>query len=212
MSDSTDKSDKRQKLLEIAEKLFAKHGFEAVSVRQLAAEAEVNLAMVSYYFGSKDGLFQELIKSKFPQTRGMLEDFAQSDMHPWEKLTRTIDMYVDKFFLGRAFHRVVMREMSLQQRPDHVTLIREHMVGNQELIRGFIHEGQQKGLFRYVDVELTVASVFGTLSAAINQGALTCSLLKEKDPEELYSEKNRERYKQHLKALLHSHLMATGPG
>lgn len=209
MSDSTDKSDKRQKLLDVAEQLFAKHGFEAVSVRQLAAEADVNLAMVSYYFGSKDGLFQELIKSKFPKTRSILEDLAQSDVHPWEKLTRTIDMYVDKFFQGRAFHRVIMREMSLQQRPEHVTLIRENMARNQELIRGFILEGQQKGLFRYVDVELTIASLFGTLSSAINQGALTCSMLGEKDPEELYSDKNRERFKQHLKAMLHSHLMTS---
>jgi len=210
MSDHSDKEDKRQKLLEVAEMLFAKHGFEAVSVRQLASEAEVNLSMVSYYFGSKDGLFQEVIQSKFPQTRGILEDLAQSPIHPWEKLTQTIDMYVDKFFLGRAFHRVIMREMSLQQRPAHVNLIREHMSRNQELIRGFIHEGQQKGLFKYVDVELTIATLFGTISAAINQGALTCALLKETDPEALYSDQNRERYKQHLKAMLHAHLMHLG--
>lgn len=212
MSDSTDKLDKRQKLLEIAEQLFAKHGFEAVSVRQLAAEADVNLAMVSYYFGSKDGLFQALIISKFPKTRGILEDLAQSDLHPWEKLTRTIDMYVDKFFLGRAFHRVIMREMSLQQRPEHVALIRENMALNQEIIRSFIVEGQQKGLFRYVDVELTIASLFGTISSAINQGALTCSMLGETDPEQLYSDKNRERFKQHLKSMLQSHLMAANQG
>jgi AcrR family transcriptional regulator len=210
MSDTCDKADKRQKLLEVAESLFAKHGFEAVSVRQLAAEADVNLSMVSYYFGSKDGLFQELIKSKFPQTRSVLEDLAQSDIHPWEKLTITIDMYVDKFFLGRAFHRVIMREMSLQQRPEHVNLIREHMARSQELIRGFIHEGQKKGLFKYVDVELTIATLFGTLSSAINQGALTCSMLKETNLEALYSDQNRERYKQHLKALLHAHLMTAG--
>jgi len=210
MSDTCDKADKRQKLLEVAESLFAKHGFEAVSVRQLAAEADVNLSMVSYYFGSKDGLFQEMIKSKFPQTRSVLEDLAQSDIHPWEKLTITIDMYVDKFFLGRAFHRVIMREMSLQQRPEHVNLIREHMARSQELIRGFIHEGQKKGLFKYVDVELTIATLFGTLSSAINQGALTCSMLKETNLEALYSDQNRERYKQHLKALLHAHLMTAG--
>lgn len=210
MSDPNDKQDKRQLLLEVAEQLFAKHGFEAVSVRQLAAEADVNLAMVSYYFGSKDGLFLELIKSKFPKTRSILEDIAQSDIHPWEKITRTIDLYVDKFFLGRAFHRVVMREMSMQQRPELVKIISENMIRNQETIRGFIIEGQQKGLFRYVDVALTVASLFGTISTAINQGAMTCRMLQESDPEAIYSDKNRERYKQHLKAMLHSHLVAPG--
>ena len=202
-----DKTDKRQKLLEVAEELFAKHGFEAVSVRKLAAEADVNLAMVNYYFESKDGLFKELIESKFPRSREALEALAKSDIHPWEKLTRTIDMYVDKFFSGKTFHRMIMREMSLQQRPQLVELIKEYMSRNQEIIRGFVLEGQQKGFFRYVDVELTVASLFGTVSAAVNQGMLTSCLLGEKDPEILYSDKYRDRYKQHLKSLLHSHLM-----
>jgi hypothetical protein len=84
------------------------------------------------------------------------------------------------------------------------------MARSQELIRGFIHEGQKKGLFKYVDVELTIATLFGTLSSAINQGALTCSMLKETNLEALYSDQNRERYKQHLKALLHAHLMTAG--
>lgn len=212
MGDHNDKTDKREKLLEVAEQLFAKHGFEAVSVRKLAAEADVNLAMVNYYFDSKDGLFLELIKSKFPKTREILAELAASDIHPWEKLTRTIDMYVDKLFLGRAFHRVIMREMSLQQRPDIVELIREHMSKNQELIQGFVLEGQQKGLFRYVDVELTIASLFGTIYSAVNQGMLTSRMLGEQDPEAIYSEKYRERYKQHLKALLHAHLIGTHPG
>ncbi len=207
MSDTTDKLDKRQILLEVAEQLFAKHGYEAVSVRQLASEAGVNLAMVSYYFGSKDGLFEELLQSKFPQTRGILEDLSESNMHPWEKISRTIDLYVDKFFKGRAFHRVIMREMSLQQRPGLVQIIQENMARNHTIIRGFISEGQEKGLFRYVDIELTVATLLGTISMAVNQRALLCQVLKETDPEEVYSEKNRERYKQHLKGMLQSHLM-----
>ncbi len=55
MADTTgaEKTDKRQHLLDTAESLFAQQGYEAVSIRQLAAEAGVNVAMVSYYFGSK---------------------------------------------------------------------------------------------------------------------------------------------------------------
>lgn len=207
MPDNIDKTDKRQHLLEVAERLFSNHGFEAVSIRQLAAEAGVNLAMVSYYFGSKEGLFQELIHYKLPKTRDILEELKTSSLHPWEKMTRTIDMYVDKFFQGRAFHRMIMREISLQQRPENVELIKSYMSQNLELIRGFILEGQQKGLFRYVDVELTIATLFGTISGAVNQNSMVCKMLNETDPEEVYSEKNRERYKQHLKAMLQSHLM-----
>ena len=41
-----------------AEKLFSEQDFDAVSVRDIAKEANVNIAMISYYFGSKEKLFE----------------------------------------------------------------------------------------------------------------------------------------------------------
>lgn len=207
-STPSEKTDKRKALLEVAERLFAEHGFEAVSIRQLAQEAGVNLAMVSYYFGSKEGLFQELLAEKFPYTREMLESLSRdSDLSPWEKLSRTVDMYVEKLFNGRQFHRVIMREMSLRQRPEIVKIITENMAKNMALIRGFIKEGQEKGLFRYVDTELTVTSMFGALHAFINNGPLVCQILNEPEESGIYSEANKNRMKNHLKSMLQSHLM-----
>ena len=46
-------SDTKSRLLRVAERLFAEHGFDGVSVRQLTAAAGVNLAAVNYHFGSK---------------------------------------------------------------------------------------------------------------------------------------------------------------
>src|ERR1700744_6558775 len=43
-----------------AERLFALHGFQNVSVRDITAEAGVNLASVNYHFGSKDALLFEI--------------------------------------------------------------------------------------------------------------------------------------------------------
>ena len=50
--------DKRDQILEAAEELFAQKGFEGTSVRDLAKKAKVNVAMISYYFGSKEKLFE----------------------------------------------------------------------------------------------------------------------------------------------------------
>ena len=210
MSDNNaEKIDRRQQLLDVAERLFAQKGYEAVSIRDLASEAGVNVAMVSYYFGSKDKLFEALIESKMPRTRERLEELAASGLSPWEKLSQVIDMYAEKFFAGRAFHRVVMREMSLQQRPEHVNLIAGYMERNIELIRGFIVEGQEKGIFRYVDVELTIATIFGSLSTIINNRLLVCMMTKEAE-EIVYNEQFKNRFKNHLKALLQAHLVIAG--
>lgn len=52
----------RDQILESAWKLFSERGFEDVSVRDVTNDASVNLASVSYHFGSKDGLIQEVVK------------------------------------------------------------------------------------------------------------------------------------------------------
>ena len=51
-------ADTKTRILDTAESLFMEHGFEATSLRSLTAAAGVNLAAVSYHFGSKEELFQ----------------------------------------------------------------------------------------------------------------------------------------------------------
>jgi len=53
------------RLLDAAEKLFAKHGFDGVGMRQLADEAKVNLGAATYHFGSKETLFIETFMRRF---------------------------------------------------------------------------------------------------------------------------------------------------
>ena len=49
--------DRQQAILLAAEKLFAQRGYHAVTIRQIADEAGVPLALVGYYFGPKHDLF-----------------------------------------------------------------------------------------------------------------------------------------------------------
>lgn len=206
----SDKNGKREFMLTVAERLFARHGFEAVSIRQLVEEAKVNIAMVKYYFGSKDGLFKALIDEKFPRTREQVNELANSSLDPWEKLLATIDIYTEKFFDEHDFHRIIMREMSLSQRPKHVELITEHFAYILGVIHGFIIEGQQKGMFRSVDVGLTLATVFGAFSTLVGQGKLMCIVMQEDCEAQIYSESSRIRFQEHLKELLRVHLLANG--
>lgn len=54
--------DTRNRLLAAAEDLFADRGFTAVSIRDIAAEADVNVAAVNYHFHSKDNLYVEVLR------------------------------------------------------------------------------------------------------------------------------------------------------
>lgn len=51
----------RENLLNAAERLFARHGYDGVGMRVLAAEAQVNLGAATYHFGSKENLYIETV-------------------------------------------------------------------------------------------------------------------------------------------------------
>ena len=52
----------RDRILRTAERLFAERGFSNVSVRELAGEAKVNIALIGYHFTSKEGLLSEVYR------------------------------------------------------------------------------------------------------------------------------------------------------
>lgn len=56
--------DLRDVILDTAEVFFADHGFNGASLRDIAGAAQVNQAMIRYYFGSKDALFDEVFRRR----------------------------------------------------------------------------------------------------------------------------------------------------
>lgn len=54
-------SESKRRLLDAAELLFAEHGFEAVSVRDITQHAKANVAAINYHFGTRDGLIALIV-------------------------------------------------------------------------------------------------------------------------------------------------------
>jgi TetR/AcrR family transcriptional regulator len=80
--------DTRLKLIETATPLFAKKGFAAVSVREVAHAAGANVAAVSYHFGGKEGLYQAVLEEQFEPIREGLERIkTMPPLPPVERLT-----------------------------------------------------------------------------------------------------------------------------
>ena len=114
--------DRRQAILLAAEKLFAQHGYHAVTIRQIAEEAGVPLALVGYYFGPKADLYQQIYRERAGYIRARLEALATAqEQAPKGRLLEEI---VKAFVLpvlavaaspdGRNFLRLVSRSMSDQ--------------------------------------------------------------------------------------------------
>jgi AcrR family transcriptional regulator len=57
-------SSVRERILTVAERMFAEHGMEGVGLRAITSAAKVNLASIAYHFGSKDGLLEALFAQR----------------------------------------------------------------------------------------------------------------------------------------------------
>lgn len=62
-----------ERILAVAARRFARSGYAAVGVREIAAEAGVNISMISYYFGGKIGLLTEIITRFFDTYQAIVE-------------------------------------------------------------------------------------------------------------------------------------------
>ena len=70
----TEFTEKQIQILEVAETLFAENGFDGTSIRDISRQAEINIAMISYYFGSKERLLQSLIVFRTSDIKKQLEE------------------------------------------------------------------------------------------------------------------------------------------
>lgn len=94
---------KREQILEVAEELIAENGFSGTSVRALAAKAGINVAMISYYFGSKEKLFEALVEYRAGFLREKFQVLNREVVDPMERVDRMIEAYVDRIFHTIAF-------------------------------------------------------------------------------------------------------------
>ncbi len=202
-----EKMDKKDLILTTAENLFSLHGYDGTSTRSIAMEAGVNLAMLNYYFGSKEGLYKAVLEKRLSGFHQLLASINEEDISSWHKLGKCVDLYVNRIMSQNSFHRLVHREVSLEQRSESGDFICQNMLRNFNEVRKILVEGIENGSFREVDVEFTVASLFGTKYFIVNLVNLTSQMLGMdlRNPQVMENEV-KPRVKQHLMDLLNAHL------
>jgi len=72
--------DKKDKIIETALELFAKRGFDGTSTRDICKLANVNISMISYYFGGKEGLYKFILQDLLNKQLEYINQFYNPDM------------------------------------------------------------------------------------------------------------------------------------
>lgn len=110
------------KILQAATLLFAHDDFNSVSIKQIAAASGVNSALISYYFGGKKNLYQEVLYTEADKFLKLQDDIRSHSESPLQKLRS----YVDS-----------IAEMQLDQ-PYNIHLIYRELLSPQPMFENYV--------------------------------------------------------------------------
>lgn len=158
-----DLNNKQLQILQVAETLFAEKGFEGTSIRDISKEANINVAMVSYYFGSKEKLLEALILLKTSGLKEQLIHLIDENLEPLEKINKLIALYINRINCNKGIYRVLHFELASQKKALEIQSFSEIKKANLKSMELIIQEGQAKGVFRKdIIIPLLTPTILGT--------------------------------------------------
>ncbi|HAC80963.1 MAG: TetR/AcrR family transcriptional regulator [Candidatus Binatia bacterium] len=169
--------DARVKILESANRLFARHGYENTSLASVAREAKVSKALIFWHFENKECLFDEVIAETIAPYHiegGDIENV--NTLSPDDALEVIADRYtafvLEHIESVRFFLSLFLRE---EKMPDaffaQVLELYRHF---RRLIRENIERGQKEGIFaQELDAEVRASLILSTLNGILVQGLVT---------------------------------------
>jgi AcrR family transcriptional regulator len=145
-------AESKQRILETARALFREHGYAGTSVRAVAAGAEVDPAMVFYFFGTKQGLFTAALEMS-AQLPPAIESIFTGDLDG----------------IGERIVRTLLDNLDASDRTPLVMLTRSAPT----------HDGSQALLREFIDREITgrLAALLDTPDAALRAAMVNVQIL-----------------------------------
>lgn len=204
----TELNDKQLRIMEKALEVFAEKGFDSTSVRDIAQRAEVNVAMISYYFGSKEKLLEAIFKNHTSGIKSKIESILHSkDYDPFKKMDLLVETYIDVIVENRPFHTLMMREQVLMKEGALYSYIRDMKRQNRSLIEAAVKAGQKSGLIqKHVDISMLAVTLIGSVNHFFSNYKFICEDKKHDVHDEGFLMSSIEKLKSHLKIMFKAFL------
>ncbi|KAA3627141.1 MAG: TetR/AcrR family transcriptional regulator [Proteobacteria bacterium] len=144
--------ERRRMILSVALDFFAKNHYESVTIRDIAAACDINIALIYYYFNSKKGLFRAAIESSTREALGELERLRGRSDDPVALIDGWFEINVDVYpVLVKLVKITVDYAYSDARDGDIDELISDLYRRETELLAECFEKGIEGGLFRKVD-------------------------------------------------------------
>jgi TetR/AcrR family transcriptional regulator len=156
--------DTRAAILAAARSVFAQHGLNGTSMREVAKAARVNNAMIYYHFKDKDDLYRSVLRDSFSAITDVWNDPVFTSK---TTVRRKIERYVDGFIRFEQGNEDLRRIMAMEfaASAGNITCMCEQYFDDSyvRLVKLF-REGMRKGELKKFDPSIAVASLMGIIS------------------------------------------------
>jgi AcrR family transcriptional regulator len=200
----------RDKILDVAEALFARRGFSGVGMREVADAAGLGKSSLFHHFRTKTQLYFEVVDRVLFRIEQRLAPVLGSAAPPLEKVDGGVDALVDALAEHPTTARLLLRSLfedddfpSEAQEPEQAAA-EGRLQRILDSIQRLLQDGVEQGVFRPVSVPHTLQTLIGATVYHFASGELGESLLGEP----LLSAGSVARRKEELRNLFHHGLAA----
>jgi len=178
-----DANNARSRIFEAALKEFAVHGLAGARTDAIAKAAEVNIALLFYYFKSKEELYSAVLEEMFSRWNATLLPPLQARGTPEQRILKYVEAYFDHVAVSIWKPRMIQQElMRSKHSPAIRKLFKKYATPVHEAVIQVLREGITAGSFR---ANLDVENFFYSITGIVAQYFSNSSAIREitgKDP------------------------------
>lgn len=164
----------RGQLLDVATRLFAERGFHGASIRDITGESGTSVNAVHYHFGSKEGLYREIVGQLASEQLAVAERVLSTPARSTQELAIRLELFLEELLVcyldNRDTVRILFREYELLV-PRGDTSVTDRIFKTNDAIASFIRAGIDAGLVRAsIDPDIVAGLL---LDRVVNQARFT---------------------------------------
>lgn len=138
----------RDQILDAAERLFAAQGFARTTIKQIGRAADVNSALLYYYFGDKERLYHEVLQRVMASLVDRTMPALQAGGDLVTRLRRFVAAQAEVLASRPTLPKLIMRELVDHDASHAMAQVRQLSTTSFRRLRELVEEGQRAGLFR----------------------------------------------------------------
>jgi len=193
------------KIMEVAIPLFAQKGFAAVSVKQIAEAAGVNIALISYHFGGKENLYAAILETQFELVNNIIDVIRKEENCPIKRIRRFSQEFIKIHKKYPYIHHLIYGE-TRNTTNCYESIVKPGIIRSHDFLAECIQTGITSGQIRS-DIKPDCANLF--LHSMLHFYFFTSHisdmfLEQEKDKTEYYMAEAMEMY---LRGILNNSML-----